>query len=136
MISTIIKLGWLNLSRDRVAQALTFLLPILFFSIFASVFGGQNGQTSRIRVAVVDEDHSELSARVVAGLGKEEGLRVRTTVDDEGAGGALGCCSDAALPARRPLRAHSSSSKSISIRQEAAVVLYQILIGRDRCYLR
>ena len=89
MIATIIKLGWLNLTRDRVAQALTFLLPILFFSIFASVFGGQNSQTSRIRVAVVDEDHSELSARIVAGLGKEEGLRVRTTVDAEGKGAAL-----------------------------------------------
>ena len=89
MIPTIIKLGWLNLTRDRVAQALTFLLPILFFSIFASVFGGQNSQTSRIRVAVVDEDHSELSARIVSGLGKEEGLRIRTTVDAEGKGGAL-----------------------------------------------
>ena len=89
MIATIIKLGWLNLTRDRVAQALTFLLPILFFSIFASVFGGQNSQTSRIRVAVVDEDHSELSARIVAGLGKEEGLRARTTVDAEGKGATL-----------------------------------------------
>ena len=89
MIPTIIKLGWLNLTRDRVAQALTFLLPILFFSIFASVFGGQNSQTSRIRVAVVDEDHSELSARIVAGLGQEEGLRARTTVDAEGKGAPL-----------------------------------------------
>src|SRR5687767_3508930 len=89
MIPTIIYIGWLNLSRDRVAQALTFLLPILFFSIFASVFGGQSSQTSRIRVAVVDEDHSELSARIVAGLGREEGLRTRTTVDPEGTGAEL-----------------------------------------------
>ena len=89
MIATILKLGWLNLSRDRVAQALTFLLPILFFSIFATVFGGQNAQTSRIRIAVVDEDHSELSARIVSGLGKEEGLRTRTTVDPEDGGSLL-----------------------------------------------
>ena len=88
MISTIMKLGWLNLTRDRVAQALTFLLPILFFSIFASVFGG-SAQTSRIRVAVVDEDHSELSARIVSGLGNEEGLRTRATVEADGTGGAL-----------------------------------------------
>jgi ABC-2 type transport system permease protein len=81
MIRTLLKAGWLNLRRDRVAQALTFLLPIVFFSIFASVFGGQDSQTSRIRVAVVDEDHSELSARIVAGLEKEAGLRVRTTTD-------------------------------------------------------
>jgi hypothetical protein len=37
---TLLRIGWMNLKRDRVAQALTFLLPILFFSIFASVFGG------------------------------------------------------------------------------------------------
>src|SRR5215203_5371575 len=86
MIPTILKLGWLNLRRDRVAQALTFLLPIVFFSIFASVFGGQNSGTSRIRVAVVDEDHSELSGRIVAGLGKETGLRVRVSATEDGAG--------------------------------------------------
>jgi len=84
MIPTILKLGWLNLRRDRVAQALTFLLPIVFFSIFASVFGGQNSGTSRIRIAVVDEDHSELSGRIIEGLGKETGLRVRTSATDEG----------------------------------------------------
>ena len=86
MIATILKLGWLNLKRDRVAQALTFLLPIVFFSIFASVFGGQGSQTSRIRLGVVDEDGSELSRRIVEGLSKEEGLRTRTTADAEGKG--------------------------------------------------
>ncbi|HXG56338.1 MAG TPA: ABC transporter permease [Vicinamibacterales bacterium] len=79
-----LKLGWLNLRRDRVAQALTFLLPIVFFSIFASVFGGQASGTNRIRVAVVDEDGSDFSQRLVEGLGKEAGLRVRTVAGDEG----------------------------------------------------
>ena len=83
MIGTLLKAGWLNLRRDRVAQALTFLLPIVFFSIFASVFAGQGSQTTRIRVAVVDEDHSELSVRIAAALANESGLRVRTA-DDEG----------------------------------------------------
>jgi ABC-2 type transport system permease protein len=82
MIGTLLKAGWLNLKRDRVAQALTFALPIVFFSIFASVFGGQGEATSRVRVAVVDEDHSELSARIIAGLEKETALRVRRTTDD------------------------------------------------------
>ena len=90
MIATLLRIGWLNLKRDRVAQALTFLLPIVFFSIFAAVFGGQGDpQTSRIRVAVVDEDGTELSRRLVEGLRKEQGLRVRTTADAEGAGAAL-----------------------------------------------
>lgn len=80
MITTLLRTAWLNLKRDRVAQALTFVLPIIFFSIFASVFSGQGSATSRISVAVVDEDRSELSTRIVAGLQKESGLRVRTTV--------------------------------------------------------
>jgi ABC-2 type transport system permease protein len=81
---TLLRIGWINLKRDRVAQALTFLLPIIFFSIFASVFGGQgDSQTPRIRVAVVDEDGSELSRRMIAGLRKENGLRVRTTAEED-----------------------------------------------------
>jgi ABC-2 type transport system permease protein len=90
MITTLLRISWTNLKRDRVAQALTFLLPILFFSIFASVFGNQGGNsTSKIRIAVVDEDGSEFSRRVAAGLKAEKALRARTTVDAEGAGAAL-----------------------------------------------
>ncbi len=82
MIGTLLRIGYLNLSRDRVALSLKFLLPIVFFSIFAMVFGGRgDASTHRIDVAVVDEDHSEFSARLVAGLEKETGLRVRTTAD-------------------------------------------------------
>jgi ABC-2 type transport system permease protein len=74
----LLRIGWTNLRRDRVAQAMMFLLPIVFFSIFAIVFGGQGEiRTARIRLAVVDEDHSELSRRVIEGLRKEEGLRIR-----------------------------------------------------------
>ena len=80
MITTVLRTAWLNLKRDRVAQALTFALPIVFFSIFATVFAGQGSGTSKINVAIIDEDRSDLSARVVAGLQKEAGLRVRTTL--------------------------------------------------------
>jgi ABC-2 type transport system permease protein len=88
-MGTLLRIGWTNLKRDRVAQALTFLLPIIFFSIFASVFGGRGQDpTPRIRVAVVDEDGSELSQRMIAALRKESGLRIRvsSTEDDESAG--------------------------------------------------
>jgi ABC-2 type transport system permease protein len=87
---TLLRIGWLNLKRDRVAQALTFLLPIIFFSIFATVFGGQGSDaTSRIRVAVVDEDRSDVSRRIVEALQAEKALRVRLTQGDEGQGPAL-----------------------------------------------
>jgi ABC-2 type transport system permease protein len=87
---TLLKIAWLNLRRDRVAQMLTFALPIVFFSIFATVFGGQgDGGTARIRVAIVDEDGSELSRRIVQGLQNEKSLRPRLTAGDEGAGPVL-----------------------------------------------
>jgi ABC-2 type transport system permease protein len=84
-MGTLLRVAWTNLSRDRVAQALTFLLPIIFFSIFALVFGRQGDvQTNRIRVAVADGDRSELSRRMIAALSAEKGLRVRTAAEEGG----------------------------------------------------
>jgi ABC-2 type transport system permease protein len=87
---TLLWVGWTNLRRDRVAQALTFLLPIVFFSIFATVFGGQgDAATARIRIAVVDDDHSDVSARLIEGLRNEKSLRTQTTIDASGTGTIL-----------------------------------------------
>ena len=98
MIGTLLRISWTNLRRDRVAQALTFALPVLFFTIFASVFGNQGSNTtSRIRVAVVDEDGSDFSRRVVEGLQRENGLSVRMTVDEQGKGALLDRTSAEAL---------------------------------------
>ena len=60
MIKTLMATAWLNLKRDRVAQALTFALPVLFFSIFVMMFSNQASGTAKINVAVMDDDHSEL----------------------------------------------------------------------------
>jgi ABC-2 type transport system permease protein len=90
MIATLLKVSWTNLKRDRVAQMLAFLLPLIFFSIFAMVFGNQqNSSTARIRVALVNQDDSELSRRIVSGLEAEKSLRTRTTIDPEGKGAPL-----------------------------------------------
>lgn len=80
---TLLRIGWISLTRDRVVQALTFLLPIMFFSIFAMVFGSQADPTSRVRVAVVDEDQTEYSQKLMSALEAEGGLRVRRTVSAE-----------------------------------------------------
>jgi ABC-2 type transport system permease protein len=89
-MGTLLWVGSTNLRRDRVAQMLTFLLPIVFFSIFANVFGGQgDASTARIRIAVVDEDHSEVSARLIEGLRNEKSLRAQMTADGSGAGPVL-----------------------------------------------
>jgi ABC-2 type transport system permease protein len=89
-MGTLLRIGWTNLRRDRVAQALTFVLPIVFFSIFAMVFGSQrNAATARIRIAIVDEDQSEVSARLIEGLRAEPSLRARMTADESDAGPRL-----------------------------------------------
>lgn len=80
---TLLRIGWIGITRDRVVQALTFLLPIMFFSIFATVFGNQQDPTSRLRVAVVDEDQTEYSRKLVAALEAEGGLRVQRTASRE-----------------------------------------------------
>ena len=84
MIATLLRLGWLNLRRDRVALGLTFVLPIAFFSLFAIVFGGMSGGgTRKVPVALADDDRSPASARIVAALVAEPGLKVSTTASAE-----------------------------------------------------
>ena len=68
----------MNLQRDRGALMLSFIVPIAFFSIFAGIFGSRKGGTDPIRVAVVDEDRSAVSRRLVEALQAEGGLRVAT----------------------------------------------------------
>jgi ABC-2 type transport system permease protein len=76
-IFPIVRTAITSLLRDRGALALSFILPIVFFSIFAMIFGGQRSTTRKIKVLVVDEDHSPASARIVKGLEQEGGLAVK-----------------------------------------------------------
>jgi ABC-2 type transport system permease protein len=89
MIAPLLRIGFLNVRRDRVVLALTFLLPVIFFSIFATVFGNQRDVTARIRVAVADLDQSDYSRAFVTALAGEGGLRVQTTERDDGTGAGL-----------------------------------------------
>ena len=87
---TLLRIGWMNLKRDRVAQALTFLLPIVFFSIFASVFGGQGGDsTPRIRSRSSTRITPSSASASIAGAAEGEG--------------AAACASTADAKARRAL---------------------------------
>ncbi|HEY8234581.1 MAG TPA: ABC transporter permease [Vicinamibacteria bacterium] len=81
MIATVMRIGWLNLVRDRVALAMTFVLPVAFFSIFQVVFGSQGGrgEVRPLRVALVDQDGSEASQAFAAALQQEKALRLVTT---------------------------------------------------------
>lgn len=78
MISTIFKIHLLNLRRDKAALALTFILPILFFSIFAMIFGrmDRDPRDNKIKVAVTDLDQTDRSRGLIAALEKEQPLEV------------------------------------------------------------
>lgn len=78
MISPIIRTAITGLRRDRGALTLSFVLPVVFFSIFAVIFGGRQNRTPRITVLVVDDDHSMISRRLVQGLQKERSMVVKT----------------------------------------------------------
>lgn len=78
MILNIVRTALIALRRDRAALALSFVLPVVFFSIFAVIFGGQRNSTSKISVILVDQDQSEASQALVKGLERESSLEVST----------------------------------------------------------
>jgi ABC-2 type transport system permease protein len=77
MIGPVVRISWLALIRDRYALVLSFVVPIAFFSILALVFGGlgRDGLPA-IRVVVVDDDHTAVSALLVKALRIESSLAV------------------------------------------------------------
>lgn len=78
MIWSIVTKGFRTLRRDRGAMVLAFVLPVAFFTIFAAIFGGMGSDgTPRVKIALVDSDHSEVSQRLVRGLQQETSLDVR-----------------------------------------------------------
>ena len=83
MISTIVKINFLNLRRDKAAFALTFILPIVFFSIFAMIFGrmDRDARDDKIKIAVVDLDQTDKTRSFIAAMQKEEPLELTAASD-------------------------------------------------------
>lgn len=80
MIRTLMRVAWMKLWRDRAALLLVFVVPMVFFSIFAVIFGQQgDAGTRRVNVLVVDESRTPASERLVAALAADPGLRVHTS---------------------------------------------------------
>jgi len=84
LIFNIVRTALIALKRDRASLALSFILPIAFFSIFAVIFGGQHDSTPKIKVIVVDEDQSQASRDLVRGLQRESSLVVSTRPSSKG----------------------------------------------------
>jgi ABC-2 type transport system permease protein len=87
MISTIVKINFLNLRRDKAAFILTFVLPIIFFSIFAMIFSRMDGNArdNTIKIAVADRDQSEMSGKFIDSLQKQKPLEITLAADEASA---------------------------------------------------
>src|SRR5262249_46557066 len=85
MIFAVVRTHFARLRRDRAAFVLAFVVPIVFFSIFAGIFGtSRGGGTRKVALALVDEDGSENSRHFASALRKEQGLSVVTGRIPEG----------------------------------------------------
>ena len=81
MIRTVVRVSALSLLRDRMALALTFLLPLVFFSFFAMVFGSMDeAGGGRIETTVVVEDSGAHGARFAELLQSEPQLALHDGV--------------------------------------------------------
>ena len=71
--------------RDRRAVLTCFAAPILIASFFGYLFGGasNNGEPSRIPVAAIDQDGSEISRSLVAGIAGDKALELRQVTLEE-----------------------------------------------------
>jgi ABC-2 type transport system permease protein len=65
--------------QDRRAVTMSFVAPIVIASFFGYIFGGaaNDSAPSKIAVAVVDRDNSEVSRKVIAALGADAALDVK-----------------------------------------------------------
>ncbi len=78
MIWTVVQTSWRRLKNNRSELVLTFIVPILFFSIFAVIFGSRDASstTPKIKIVVCDEQHSSLSTRSMERLLEQKSLRI------------------------------------------------------------
>lgn len=78
MIGVVLLIHWLRLTRDRIALALTFVLPVVFFSTFALIFGrmGTGPGLAPVTALAVDQDQSEVSRWFITALGAQNMVRV------------------------------------------------------------
>ena len=66
--------------QDKRAMTMSFVAPIAIASFFGYIFGGvaDDKPPSKIAVAVVDRDQSEVSRKVIAALGADAALDVKS----------------------------------------------------------
>ncbi|NND96469.1 MAG: ABC transporter permease, partial [Pirellulaceae bacterium] len=76
MIATILRIGVLRLRNNPLELLLMFVVPIVFFSIFALIFGRGigSGKSTPVKVLFVNQDRTEFADRLISKLTEEPGL--------------------------------------------------------------
>ena len=74
--------------RDKVALALTFIIPFVMIVIFGFVFGGIDGDVSPIHIVVINHSTAPITAQLVRALEAAKSLAVLKTYRDEERGNA------------------------------------------------
>lgn len=78
MIATVMRIGLLRLWHGKLELLLTFVVPIVFFTIFALIFDRQvTPEKSAVRVAILDLDQTELSRELCRRLADQPLLRIQ-----------------------------------------------------------
>ena len=85
MIWTVVRVGLLRMWHGRTEILLTFVVPIVFFTIFAFIFDEQIGlgKSPKVNLALVDEDDTELSREFTSSLAQWETLRIWAPVEHQ-----------------------------------------------------
>ncbi|XZE32653.1 ABC transporter permease [Pirellulaceae bacterium SH501] len=86
MIWTVVQTSWRRLKNNRSEMVLTFIVPILFFSIFALIFGSRDSSSStpKIKIAICNESDSSLTQKAIDELQQQKSLRITQDVDASG----------------------------------------------------
>ena len=85
MIRTVVRVGLLQMWHGRTEILLTFVVPIVFFTVFAFIFDEQIGlgKSPRVNLALVDEDDTELSREFTSALAQWETLHIYAPAEHE-----------------------------------------------------
>lgn len=64
----------LSFVRDRGALVMSFVLPLVFFLVFATIFSAATGEHLRLRLVVADEVRSETSGRLLRAVARDRAV--------------------------------------------------------------
>ncbi len=84
MITTVARIGYWRLKRGRLELLLTFVVPVLFFSIFALIFDRQIGDRSspQMEIALSGDGNRPLYQRIRTLLDAQAGLVIYSSAVD------------------------------------------------------